>query len=207
MRDDIQTILGFDRAHDIVASFDRPNLYLAAQPRVDGLSQVLEFVARHADESGIIYCSTRQQVDTLAAQLNGHGYRTLPYHAGLDDATRRQNQRRFVRDEMPIMVATIAFGMGINKSNVRFIVHYNLPENIESYYQQIGRAGRDGLRADCLLLVGRQDIGTIARFIEQGAASERPGKQARLQALLRFCLLYTSPSPRDRTRSRMPSSA
>lgn len=186
VRDDIQTILGFDRGHEFVASFDRPNLYLAAQPRVDGLRQVLDFLAQHADESGIIYCSTRQQVDTLAAQLNGHGYRTLPYHAGLDDNTRRGNQRRFVRDETPIMVATIAFGMGINKSNVRFIVHHNLPENIESYYQQIGRAGRDGLRADCLLLVGRQDIGTIARFIEQGAASERPGKQARLQALLRF---------------------
>ena len=104
----------------------------------------------------------------------------------LDDATRRQNQRLFVRDEAPIMVATIAFGMGINKSNVRFIVHHNLPENIESYYQQIGRAGRDGLRADCLLLVARQDIGTIFHFIEQSAPPEQPGKRARLQAMLRF---------------------
>lgn len=186
VRDDIQAILGFGRAHEFVASFDRPNLYLAVQPRRDGLSQVLDFLAQHPDQSGIIYCSTRQQVDTLTAQLNGHGYRALAYHAGLDDATRRQNQRLFVRDEAPIMVATIAFGMGINKSNVRFIVHHNLPENIESYYQQIGRAGRDGLRADCLLLVARQDIGTIFHFIEQSAPPEQPGKRARLQAMLRF---------------------
>ena len=186
VRDDIGANLGIERGRRFVASFDRPNLYLAVQPRRDGLGQVLDFLAQHPDQSGIIYCSTRQQVDTLTAQLNGHGHRALAYHAGMDDATRRQNQRLFVRDEAPIMVATIAFGMGINKSNVRFIVHHNLPENIESYYQQIGRAGRDGLRADCLLLTARQDIGAIFHFIEQSAPSEQPGKHARLQAMLRF---------------------
>lgn len=184
--DDIEANLGIERGRRFVASFDRPNLYLAVQPRVDGLGQVLDFLAQHPDQSGIIYCSTRQQVDTLTAHLNGRGHRALAYHAGLDDATRRQNQRLFVRDEAPIIVATIAFGMGINKSNVRFIVHHNLPESIESYYQQIGRAGRDGLRADCLLLAARQDIGAIFHFIEQSAPSEQPGKHARLQAMLRF---------------------
>ena len=184
--DDIAVNLGIERGGRFVASFDRPNLYLAVQPRRDGLGQVLDFLAQHPDQSGIIYCSTRQQVDTLTAHLNGHGHRALAYHAGMDDATRRQNQRLFVRDEVPIIVATIAFGMGINKSSVRFIVHHNLPENIESYYQQIGRAGRDGLRADCLLLAARQDIGAIFHFIEQSAPPEQPGKRARLQAMLRF---------------------
>ncbi len=183
---DIMDILGFTEDHTVIAGFDRPNLFLAAQPRIDGLAQTVAFLRQHRDQSGIIYCSTRRQVDELTAKLSAHKFSVLPYHAGMDDAARRNNQQRFVRDEVPVMVATVAFGMGINKSNVRFILHYNLPENLESYYQQIGRAGRDGLPSDCLLLYGSQDIGTIWHFIEEGAESQRPGAQARLQAMVRY---------------------
>lgn len=186
VRRDIKQILGIDDADEFMASFDRENLFLSVQPRVNGLAQVLAFLSERRDQSGIIYCSTRRQTDQLCAELAQRGWGVLPYHAGLDDATRRANQRRFVRDDAPIMAATIAFGMGINKPNVRFVVHYNLPENVESYYQQIGRAGRDGLRADCLLLYGAQDVGTIQHFISGMAPAQQPGATARLQALLRY---------------------
>ncbi|MBK8048847.1 MAG: HRDC domain-containing protein [Anaerolineales bacterium] len=118
-------------------------------------------------------------------------YSVRPYHAGLDDATRRNNQRAFVRDETAIMVATVAFGMGINKPNVRFVVHYNLPASIEQYYQEIGRAGRDGLSADCLLLYAAQDVQVLHWSIDEGAPEERPGRAARLQAMQRFAQATT----------------
>jgi ATP-dependent DNA helicase RecQ len=186
VRADIQESLGLAAGNEFIASFNRDNLYLAVARRSDGLTQTLAFLENHRHDSGIIYCSTRRQVDTLTAQLNALGWSALPYHAGLDDATRRRNQNQFSRDDVPIMVATVAFGMGINKSNVRFILHYNLPKNIESYYQEIGRAGRDGLPADCLLLYSPQDTMTISGFIEGSAPSERAGQHARLQAILRY---------------------
>lgn len=186
VRQDIKQTLGIADADEFVASFDRENLFLSVQPRVNGLAQLLAFLSDHQEQSGIIYCSTRKQTDKLYAELTQRGWKALPYHAGLDDATRRDNQRRFLRDDAPIMVATIAFGMGINKPNVRFVAHYNLPENVESYYQQIGRAGRDGLRADCLLLYGAQDVGTIQHFIGEMPPAQQPGATARLQAMLRY---------------------
>ncbi len=147
VQEDITKILGFGDSNRFIASFNRPNLFLETRPRVQGISQILTFLDLHKDQSGIIYCQTRHDVDSLTEQLTHEGLQAVPYHAGMDDATRREHQRRFSRDETPIIVATIAFGMGIDKSNVRFILHAALPKNLESYYQEIGRAGRDGLRA------------------------------------------------------------
>ena len=183
VQQDIQEILGFEEANAFVASFDRPNLHLAVQRRTDGLQQTLAFLRAHREQSGIIYCSTRRQVDALSEQLRLQGWNALPYHAGMEKVDRQRHQRQFVRDDAPIMVATIAFGMGIDKSNVRFILHYNLPQNIESYYQEIGRAGRDGLRADCLQLFNQGDMRMIRHFIDEGSESERAGRLQRLQAM------------------------
>jgi ATP-dependent DNA helicase RecQ len=186
VRADIKQSLDIPAAGEFLASFDRPNLYLSAQPRSNGRRQLLDFVAAHREQSGIVYCATKRQVDSLAELLQQKGLAALPYHAGLDDNTRRRNQRAFVRDEAAIIVATVAFGMGINKSNVRFVVHYNMPSSIEAYYQEIGRSGRDGVRADCLLLYHMQDVQFHANLIDEGAEDERPGRNARLQAMLRY---------------------
>ena len=183
---DIKTTLGFRDENTFIASYNRENLFLEVRPRLNGPAQTIAFLEAHRDQSGIIYCSTRRGVDELAIRLQAQGWPVLPYHAGMDDATRRHNQELFSRDKVPIMVATIAFGMGINKSNVRFVLHYNLPESLEHYYQEIGRAGRDGLRADCLLLYSRSDLITRSALIDGGAAAEQPGRRARLQAMARY---------------------
>jgi ATP-dependent DNA helicase RecQ len=167
VREDIKRQLNISEDSEFIASFDRPNLYLEVAPKESAYQQTKDFIQKHAKQSGIVYCQSRSSVDELTAKLKQDGYSALPYHAGLNNQKRAANQEKFVRDDVDIIVATIAFGMGINKPDVRYVVHYDLPKNIESYYQQIGRAGRDGQDADCLLLFGYGDTGKIRFFIDQ----------------------------------------
>jgi len=167
VRSDIIANLGFTEPNNFIASFNRENLFFQVLPKQNSFRQLLDFLKKFPDQSGIVYCFSRNGVDALAARLAEYGYSVKPYHAGLPDEARRNNQELFIRDEIQIIVATIAFGMGIHKSNIRFVVHYDLPKSIESYYQETGRAGRDGLPALCLLLYSYSDIHKIRYFINQ----------------------------------------
>jgi len=167
VREDIKRQLLISDSAEFMASFDRPNLYIAVAPKENPYAQAKAFIDKHPQQSGIIYCQSRSGVDEVASKLQADGYSAKPYHAGLSSQKRSDFQEQFVHDDIHIIVATIAFGMGINKPDVRFVLHYDLPKNIEGYYQQIGRAGRDGLNADCLLLFGYGDTGKIRFFIDQ----------------------------------------
>jgi ATP-dependent DNA helicase RecQ len=183
---DIKKSLRLNDPKDFIASFNRNNLFLDIEPKTDGVEQTIKFLRRYPNQSGIIYCFSRKQVDSLYGTLYNAGFSVLPYHAGLADEERRLNQEKFIKDDVQIIVATIAFGMGINKSNVRFVIHYDLPKNIESYYQEIGRSGRDGLRAHCLLLFSYADIMKIRYFIDQKEDKERRIAIQHLNALLGY---------------------
>jgi ATP-dependent DNA helicase RecQ len=167
VREDIKRQLNIVDSSEYISSFDRPNLYIGVIPKDNPYQQCKDFVEQHPQQSGIIYCQSRKGVDELTAKLQQDGLSVLPYHAGLNSTKRSDYQERFIRDDVNIIVATIAFGMGINKPDVRYVLHYDLPKNIEGYYQQIGRAGRDGLDANCLLLFGYGDTGKIRFFIDQ----------------------------------------
>jgi ATP-dependent DNA helicase RecQ len=167
VRDDIVRQLQLHNPATYVASFNRPNLHYRVISKSRGTEQVIAYLRERRDESGIIYCSSRAGTEALAERLTTAGFRALPYHAGLDNATRAKHQELFIRDEARIICATIAFGMGINKSNVRFVIHFDLPKNIEGYYQETGRAGRDGLPSECLLLFTPGDVAKQTSFIDQ----------------------------------------
>jgi ATP-dependent DNA helicase RecQ len=186
VRADIRATLRFQAANEFVASFNRENLYIEVQPKTAPVSQVIALIEQFKGQSGIIYCFSRKQVDDLATYLATRGYSVRPYHAGLEDDARRQNQEAFIRDDVQIMVATIAFGMGINKPNVRFVVHYDLPKSIEGYYQEIGRSGRDGLPAHCLLLYSGGDVRKQMFFIDEKVEPERGVAIQHLNALTRY---------------------
>ncbi len=184
VRRDIKKLLKFDERHEFIGSFNRENLFIAVEPKVELFDQTLAFLHKHRQEPGIIYCQTIKQVESLCRDLTARQISVLPYHADLDDEIRKQNQDAFIKGDIQVIVATIAFGMGIDKADVRFVLHAGLPKEPESYYQEIGRSGRDGLPADCLLLFSYGDVDTIEYFINQGASSERQGRQERLRTLV-----------------------
>lgn len=166
VRKDIVERLGIGNAKAFVSSFNRPNIFYSVEPKSRSYDQLLEFLETRKDDSGIVYCLSRNSVDSVAEDLRADGFSAVSYHAGLDRATRELHQEQFIKDEAKIVVATIAFGMGIDKSNVRFVVHMDLPKNIESYYQETGRAGRDGLPSDALLFFSWGDVAKLKRFAE-----------------------------------------
>lgn len=186
VREDIKQILEIDDSETFLASFDRKNLFLKVADKDDPLEQTLDFLYTRKKQSGIIYCFSRRQVEELYMDLKKEGHSVKPYHAGLSKQVRSRNQEAFIRDDVSIIVATIAFGMGIDKSNVRFIVHYDMPKNIESYYQQIGRAGRDGLRSDCLMLYSRSDKQKIQYFINQKEGREKEVAEKHLRDIMEY---------------------
>jgi ATP-dependent DNA helicase RecQ len=167
VREDIARELNLANPEILVGSFDRPNLVYRVQRRADLLRQVREVIDRHADDSGIIYCIRRLDVDSLCAELKAAGYQALPYHAGMDDQTRQANQDAFINDRAKIIVATVAFGMGIDKSDVRYVIHAAAPKSLENYQQESGRAGRDGLEAECCLFYAPIDFRTWRRLQEE----------------------------------------
>ncbi len=164
VRKDIFERLNITHADLFISSFNRPNIFYSVEPKRNSYDQLLKYLRNRKDESGIIYCLSRASVDSLAEDLREEGFSALPYHAGLDRQTRDKHQESFLKDDTKIIVATIAFGMGIDKSNVRFVVHMDLPKNIESYYQETGRAGRDGLASEALLFFSWADVIKLKKF-------------------------------------------
>ncbi|MFL5121462.1 MAG: DNA helicase RecQ [Microvirga sp.] len=188
-REDVAERLFEGRPRVFLHSFDRPNIALRFEPKDQPRRQLAEFVAGHKGESGIVYCASRLRTESLAENLGRRGVRALAYHAGMDQGARSRNQDAFLQEDGVVMVATVAFGMGINKPDVRFVCHADMPANVESYYQEIGRAGRDGLPADTLTLYGFDDMALRRRQIaEKDIADERRQSETRkLEAMIALC--------------------
>ena len=187
VRADIVKQLGLKKSKMIVGSFDRPNLFFRAERMDDRMAQVREVLRRHKRESGIIYCTSRKAVDELSELLNKQGFRTLPYHAGMAAAGRSQNQEAFIQESCDTIVATVAFGMGIDKSNVRYVIHCGMPKSLENYQQESGRAGRDSLDADCIMFYSMGDYARWKAHIEEGPAKNRDSSFATLRAMVNYC--------------------
>ena len=176
-RDDVRLRLGLSEAAVFVTGFDRPNIRYTVVEKREPLHQLTQFLAGHPGESGIVYCLSRKRTEEVAERLRAHGVDAAAYHAGLPADERRRVQDAFARDEVLVVVATVAFGLGIDKSNVRFVVHYDLPKSVESYYQETGRSGRDGLPAEALLLFGLGDAAVVRSLIEGGGRGASPGDE------------------------------
>ena len=192
-RADIVARLELTEPAEFVGGFDRPNICYSVQPKTDPKAQLLKFLAAHDGEAGIVYCLSRKSVEATAEWLCGRGFDALPYHAGLDAQTRNDHQERFLRDDAVVIVATIAFGMGIDKPDVRFVAHLDLPKSIEAYYQETGRAGRDGEPAEAWMVYGLQDVVRLSRMVENSEASDEHKRieRAKLDGLLGWCEVTT----------------